>query len=224
MGEAKAKKERVEMQQPPGRWIWISYGLLLSYALVAIEGGRVIWLHPWQSALALERPRKLEPDAFLRIWSGQLHLCGIYGFEILLAVSRGWCAMSPGWTVSELIAHHLPYCMAVAFAFLCGHAERWSSPMAMVLLTPLNEGLFIATGLGAPAGLQKIRRLFGFFAILSLFTCELWNMVTKTYQHYQIGQEALTLFLSDQIVWFGIYYHADLLRMYIKRWGRKRSL
>merc|ERR1712113_760703 len=106
--------------------------------------------------------------------------------------------------------------------FWGGHAERWTAPMTLVLLTPANEGMFIAQSLGAPDWLAKVRRLFGFCAIFLLFCCETWVLIRNTVWHWQIGQAALWSACVDQVTWGGSYYHLMLLRMYIRRWKKTR--
>merc|ERR1719428_809686 len=95
--------------------------------------------------------------------------------------------MSPGWTQFELLIHHVPYIAADCLAFQGGHAVRWTAPMAMVSLTPLNEGLFIACSLGFPACLQKLRRLYGFAGILALWCCEVYVYFRNQAHHWQAG-------------------------------------
>lgn len=217
---AQKKPARVELPPPPHVAItWIVFGL---YVAVAIEGGVLCWKYPWHSAFSVE---DFFPGAstFEAVKAAQMHICGIYLIESLLAIGPGWCAMSPGWTLFELLVHHVPYVSAVAVAF-CGPVERWTAPMAVVMLTPANEGMFIAQCLGAPAGLAKFRRLFGFSVVSLLFIVETWTIFRNLGIHWKIGGPAAIDAVLDQIAWGGIYYHALLLRLYIKRWMRTRSL
>eukprot|EP00928_Gymnodinium_smaydae_P082181 TRINITY_DN6557_c0_g1_i1.p1 TRINITY_DN6557_c0_g1~~TRINITY_DN6557_c0_g1_i1.p1 ORF type:complete len:259 (+),score=61.37 TRINITY_DN6557_c0_g1_i1:202-978(+) len=213
-------RKRVELPQPPSAWI--SWALLLCYMFVAIEGAYVICNHPWLTELSLDD--EIDSEAFRRVRTAQLHLCGIYIVEILLAVIPGWCAMSPGWTCFELLVHHGPYVAALCVALFGGHARRWTAPMAMVLLTPANEGMFIAVALGAPNWLCKVRRLFGFTGVTLLFLTETLVLARNQIANWQLGSAALSRALADQIVWGGIYYHALLLRLYIRRWMKTRTL
>eukprot|EP00443_Scrippsiella_acuminata_P024029 CAMPEP_0115364644 /NCGR_PEP_ID=MMETSP0270-20121206/103875_1 /TAXON_ID=71861 /ORGANISM="Scrippsiella trochoidea, Strain CCMP3099" /LENGTH=224 /DNA_ID=CAMNT_0002787349 /DNA_START=44 /DNA_END=719 /DNA_ORIENTATION=+ len=152
MAQPKTRHDRVELPPPP--YAWISWLVLLSYIACAVEGAIVFCTYPWHLALSLQN-FDAGPSVFADVKSGQFHLCCIYIIELLMAFGPGWCAMSPGWTRFELLVHHAPYVSAVCLAFFGGHAERWTAPMTLVLLTPANEGMFIAQSLGAPDWLAK---------------------------------------------------------------------
>eukprot|EP00434_Breviolum_minutum_P044356 symbB.v1.2.039607.t2/scaffold6679.1/size16227/3 len=81
--------------------------------------------------------------------------------------------MSPGWTCSELIAHHVPYTFTVMLCFALNQQYKWTLPLMVVLLTPLNEGLFIINSLGAPGWVSKVRRFYGFLVIVFLILSEI---------------------------------------------------
>lgn len=202
---------RVELQPPSHAWI--SWAVFLAYLAVFVEG-LVLNLFAGADAAGL----------MARVASAQFHLCTIYVLETVMAIGPGWCAMSPGWTCSELLQHHVPYTAATALAFTGGHAERWTSPMMVVLLTALNEALFIANGLGGPGWLAKARRLFGFGVVAALLCTETATLMRNTARHVALGSDGVWPAAVDQLVWGGIYYHALLLRMYIRRWTKKRTL
>jgi hypothetical protein len=216
-----ASKTREELQAPP--YTWISWLVLLSYALATLEGVWVFVNYPWSQALF---DMKVDALTIERVKRAQIHLCCIYFFEVLLAVGPKWCAMSPGWTQGELLIHHALYIAADVLCFVGGHETRWTAPMAMVSLTPLNEGLFIACSLGFPAWLQKFRRLYGFAGILALWLCETYIFFGNQFMHWRGGWSATSAFnsLVDQCVLGGIYYHALLLHLYIRRWRKTRTL
>mmetsp|Transcript_66317 Transcript_66317/g.194491 ORF Transcript_66317/g.194491 Transcript_66317/m.194491 type:complete len:215 (+) Transcript_66317:77-721(+) len=205
--------DRVELVAPPH--VWISWGVLLSYAVVFVEGVTLSSLH-WISS---DASAELE-----RVGRAQFHLCAVYMLEAVLAVGPGWCAMSPGWTCSELLMHHVPYAMATALAFFGGHAHRWIAPMLVVLLTPLNEGLFIVHGLGAPEWTSQFRRLFGFCIVAILLLVETAQFFRNSAMNWERGSAGLPDFLIDNLVWGGIYYHALLLKLYLRRWKKTGSL
>jgi len=207
---------------PPPPFKWISCVVLLCYVLVAIEGSVVVYKHPWRADLSVGSVADVE--GFDRVRTAQFHLCLIYAVELAMALGPCWCAMSPGWTQFDLLIHHAPYVGAVSLCFFGGHAQRWTAPMVMVLLTPSNEGMFIATALGAPDWINKFRRVFGFCGITALWCTESWIMLRNHIVHYQIGRDAMWPTLIDQICWGGIYYHFLLLRMYIRRWKKTRTL
>jgi len=215
------KKQRVELAAPPHPAI--SWVILVLYAIVAIEGATLVARYPWQTAFSIQNFYAGD-DIFTATKSAQTHLCGIYVLESLLALGPGWCAMSPGWTLFDLLIHHVPYVCAVSIAFSGAHAERWTAPMAVVMLTPANEGMFIAAQLGAPDGLQKFRRLFGFTGVSLLWFCETLTLFRNLAIHYSVGRPAIISALLDQIAWGGIYYHALLLHLYIRRWKKTRTL
>jgi len=219
--EPKKKPPRVELAAPPHPII--SWGILCLYAVVAIEGAMLCLGYPWQTAFSVEE-YFAGADTFASVKAAQTHLCGIYVLESLLALGPGWCAMSPGWTLFELLIHHVPYVGAVLIAFSGSHAERWTAPMAVVMLTPANEGMFIAAQLGAPDWVAKFRRLFGFTGISLLWMCETWTLFRNLAIHWRNGWPAAISAVLDQIAWGGIYYHALLLRLYIRRWKKTRSL
>merc|ERR1719424_1298042 len=102
--------------------------------------------------------------------------------------------------------------------------HRWTSAMVCVLLTPANEGLFIAAGLGAPECTAKLRRLIGFVGICLLCAVECWTLLRNEILHYQKGSESIGYMLADAIPLGGIWYHMLLIRMYLKRWSKTRSL
>lgn len=210
------------MELPPPPHVWISWAVLFLYTAVAIEGAIVFYNYPWLTAISIEN-YSAGPVAFASVQSGQIHLCCVYLIETLLAVGPGWCAMSPGWTQFELFIHHVPYVAAVALAFFGGHAERWTAPMTMVLMTPLNEGMFIAQSLGAPEWIAKLRRAFGFGAICLLWLCETWTFQRNLVIHYYIGWSAMPNVLADAVSLGGIYYHLVLLRLYVRRWMKTRN-
>mmetsp|Transcript_14482 Transcript_14482/g.36643 ORF Transcript_14482/g.36643 Transcript_14482/m.36643 type:complete len:222 (-) Transcript_14482:82-747(-) len=221
MAQPKTRHDRVELPPPP--YAWISWLVLLSYIACAVEGAIVFCTYPWHLALSLQN-FDAGPSVFADVKSGQFHLCCIYIIELLMAFGPGWCAMSPGWTRFELLVHHAPYVSAVCLAFFGGHAERWTAPMTLVLLTPANEGMFIAQSLGAPDWLAKVRRLFGFCAICLLWACETWVLLRNSVSHWQMGRDSLPSAMADQVTWGGSYYHLMLLRMYVKRWKKTRTL
>lgn len=215
-----AGNTRIELIPPPHSWI--SWTILVAYFLVAFEGVFVLAAHPFMRDLSFSMA--VDTVAFARVQSGMMHLCGIYVVESLMAVGLGWCAMSPGWTKFDLLVHHVPYVAANALAFLGGHAYRWTAPMAVVMITPLNEALFIAMALGAPDWVAKYRRLFGFIGITLLFSIETWVQLRNHIVHLHMGQEGLQFLIVDQVAWGGIVYHALLLRMYVRRWKKTRCL
>merc|ERR1719203_1537529 len=100
----------------------------------------------------------------------------------------------------ELVQHHVPYSMATGIAFFFHHAERWSAPMYIVLLTALNEALFVAGSLGWPAWLAKVRRLFGFSIILLLLCCESTTYLRAMLTHWSLGRAGVWNAALDQIV------------------------
>merc|ERR1719253_203422 len=99
-----AKEGRKELPPPPH--VVITWCVLFAYIVVGLEGAFVAAKHPWRSDLSLAMEKTAEDEA--RVCTGQAHICLIYIFEILLACGPGWCAMSPGWTRSDLLIHHLP--------------------------------------------------------------------------------------------------------------------
>lgn len=222
-GSKVAKKDRQELPPPP--LAWISWAVLFAYVSVGIEGAVAICRFPWHTAVSVEHFYPGD-EAFLAVQSGQLHLCLVYAFEALMALGPGYCAMSPGWTKFELFVHHVPYIAAVGLAYFCGHSSRWTAPLCCVLLTPANEGLFIAQSLGAPDWLAKARRLYGFMGISILFSCETMTVFRNMFLHHQAGWTSMSIknCLIDQICWGGISYHFMLLQLYIKRWRKTRSL
>mmetsp|Transcript_46082 Transcript_46082/g.121751 ORF Transcript_46082/g.121751 Transcript_46082/m.121751 type:complete len:212 (-) Transcript_46082:81-716(-) len=205
-----SKGDRIELVAPPHAWI--SWGVLISYAVVFAEGVVL-------NVLFLGDGATLE-----RVGHAQLQLCGIYLLESAMAVALGWCAMSPGWTCSELLQHHVPYVLATALCFFGGHAHRWLPPLLVVLLTPLNEGLFIVHALGAPDWVSRLRRAFGFSIVASLLLVETITFFRNSGQNWERGNAGLKDFLVDNLVWGGIYYHALLLKLYIRRWRKTGSL
>jgi len=210
------------VELPPPPYTWISLGIFSCYMMSALEGAFVLARHPWLADLSMSMAK--DDATFDRVTAAQCHLCCIYLVEAALAIGPGWCAMSPGWTLFDLLIHHVPYIGAVLLAFFGGHAHRWTPPMAVVLMTPANEGMFIATALGAPECISKIRRLFGFVGITLLWTIECWTLGRNLLLHWGSGQEASHLALVDLIALGGIWYHALLIRMYIKRWRKTRRL
>ncbi|CAE7703325.1 unnamed protein product [Symbiodinium sp. KB8] len=137
------KQGRVELQPPSHTWI--SWCILLAYLAVFVEG------------VALLANDHYGPEILPRVSAAQFHLCSIYVLEVAIALGPGWCAMSPGWTSGELIAHHVPYTFTVMLCFALNQQHKWTLPLVVVLLTPLNEGLFIANSLGAPGWVAKAR-------------------------------------------------------------------
>mmetsp|Transcript_135670 Transcript_135670/g.377888 ORF Transcript_135670/g.377888 Transcript_135670/m.377888 type:complete len:211 (-) Transcript_135670:163-795(-) len=207
----KSKEDRVELKPPP--CTWISWGILLAYIAVFVEGLVLNVLHRTNGAIDMA-------GLGLAIFN----LCSIYVIESVMAVGPGWCAMSPGWTCTELLQHHVPFVLAQALCFFGGHAVRWSGPMYLVILTALNEALFIVTSLGGPDWLPRLRRLFGFCIVFALMCSECRAMAMAMAVHWLRGREAVGNAAADAVVSAAIYYHANLVRFYIKRWRKTRAL
>ncbi|CAE7373165.1 unnamed protein product [Symbiodinium natans] len=202
------KQGRVELQPPSHAWI--SWCILFAYLAVFFEG------------VALLVNDHYGPEILPRVSAAQFHLCSIYVLEVAIALGPGWCAMSPGWTSGELIAHHVPYTFTVMLCFALNQQHKWTLPLVVVLLTPLNEGLFIANSLGAPGWVAKVRRLYGFSVIVLLIGSEIRTWMKVMQQHW--ADSALLMLLLDQLVLPAIYYHFKLLCMYVRRWRKTRSL
>ena len=104
--------------------------------------------------------------------------------------------------------------------------------MATSLLTAANEALLIVEALEAPAWVGKARRLYGFSIILTLFLVEfgcysaaLLRAVAAVQQpSFRLSQTFVCGVLGDAIVLGAVYYHGDLLRMYVRRWIRKKTI
>eukprot|EP00931_Biecheleriopsis_adriatica_P117989 TRINITY_DN93459_c0_g1_i1.p1 TRINITY_DN93459_c0_g1~~TRINITY_DN93459_c0_g1_i1.p1 ORF type:complete len:256 (+),score=52.57 TRINITY_DN93459_c0_g1_i1:107-769(+) len=209
MSGSKGKSGRIELQPPSHGWI--SWCILFAYLSVFIEGAMLMTSADFGSM-----------ESISRLGTAQFHLCSIYVLEVAIALGPGWCAMSPGWTSAELMAHHVPYTFVVMVCFALNQQRRWMLPLTVVLLTSLNEGLFIVNSLGSPGWVAKARRAFGFSIIVALITTEVitwWKMVR---QHW--ADNSMFLLLLDQLVFPAIFYHFNLICMYIKRWKRTRSL
>lgn len=227
---APARSSRaVRVELPPPPYPVLSWAVLVAYTIVAVEGAHLACSYPWSTSLSWDTD--VDPAVLNRAWHGQLHLCCIYVFETAMVFTVGWCAMSPGWTRNDIFVHHVPYVLALVMVWCEGALYRWLAPVVVVLLTPANEGMFVAVALGAPKELDKFRRLFGFFCVLILFIVESWTLARNTLLHYQLGPYATTPSGSalknavlDQLCWGGICYHALLLRMYVRRWKKTRCL
>ncbi|CAK9082689.1 unnamed protein product [Durusdinium trenchii] len=174
------KKGRVELQPPSHTWI--SWGVLFAYLAVFVEGVALL-------------AGNHGPEILPRLGAAQFHLCSIYVLEVAIALGPGWCAMSPGWTCGELIAHHVPYTFTVMLCFALNQQHKWILPLVVVLLTPLNEGLFIINSLGAPGWVSKVRRFYGFLIIAEssepaqVHGIVIWTMVIfplKSWSHFSV--------------------------------------
>ncbi|CAE7877797.1 unnamed protein product [Symbiodinium necroappetens] len=165
------KQGRVELQPPSHTWI--SWCILLAYLAVFVEG------------VALLANDHYGPEILPRVSAAQFHLCSIYVLEVAIALGPGWCAMSPGWTSGELIAHHVPYTFTVMLCFALNQQHKWTLPLVVVLLTPLNEGLFIANSLGAPGTQRAVRRAYGFSVIVLLIATEIRTWIKVMQQHWE---------------------------------------
>jgi len=202
---------RVELEPPSHSWI--SWCILLAYLAVFAEG------------VALFCRSDYSDDFFTRMGYAQFHLCTIYVLEVAMALGPGWCAMSPGWTCGELMAHHVPYTIAIILCFGLGQQIKWALVLQVVLLTPLNEGLFIVNSLGAPGWVSKVRRVFGFGVIVALMIAEIIAWGRSLRIRLSIGtQHEMTLVFVELIVLPAVYYHFNLICMYVKRWRKTRSL
>eukprot|EP00933_Yihiella_yeosuensis_P038073 TRINITY_DN32037_c0_g1_i1.p1 TRINITY_DN32037_c0_g1~~TRINITY_DN32037_c0_g1_i1.p1 ORF type:complete len:241 (+),score=30.18 TRINITY_DN32037_c0_g1_i1:41-724(+) len=207
------KPGRVELKPPshPG----ISWFVLLAYLYVFVEG----------VALCLWTEEGLSNAFVERVTTAQFHLCSIYVLEVVIALGPGWCAMSPGWTLGELIAHHGPYVVCVSICFWLNQQRRpWILPLQVVLLTPLNEALFIVQSLGAPGWVAKARRAFGFSIIIALMISEIVAWARSVSDHWAMGRDGIIWGILDQLATPAIYYHFNLLCMYVKRWRKTGTL
>mmetsp|Transcript_12237 Transcript_12237/g.23761 ORF Transcript_12237/g.23761 Transcript_12237/m.23761 type:complete len:212 (+) Transcript_12237:50-685(+) len=206
------KKVRVELQPPV--YVWMSWTVLICYTIVFLSGVGVSY-----SAF---RDGFIDRSVMCPL---QMFLCSVYMVEIGLAVGFGMCAMSPGWTCSELLQHHLPYVLATLLAISRGHEVRWLWPMRVSLLTALNEALFIVNCLGAPQVVNKVRRTFGFCIVTALLCSESRAYLEAMVSHWGQGRNfSWEAVLVDNLAWGGIFYHVMLLKFYYKRWCRTKEL
>ena len=156
------------------------------------------------------------------------HLSFVYTLELLLAAC-GICAMAGGWVCSELVLHHLPYAVAVTWCCACAaHAERWAPALAISLLTSANEGMLIAERMSPT--LAQARRVYGFCVISALALAEMRCYCAAMVASFTAPADYFlsALWWADtaggSLALGAIWYHAQLLRMYVRRWAKKRSL
>lgn len=190
--------------QPPLRSLcWL---ILLAYVTIFVAGVRVAWLAiTFGGVHAHWRPLRLSLHA----------LCTVYTVELVLSLV-GYCAMSGGWTVRELCIHHGFFTLAVIWTLNGDAADRWSPALAVSLLTAANEASLVAHVLGAPDRIAALRRLYGFSIIAALCATEAWC--------YADAITAAPRLVSTHVPLFAILYHLHLLRMYVRRWARTRTL
>ena len=139
----------------------------------------------------------------------------VYTVELILSLV-GYCAMSGGWTVRELFVHHGFFTLAVIWTLNGDAADRWAPALAVSLLTAANEASLVAHVLGAPDRIAALRRLYGFSIIAALCATEAWC--------YADAITAAPHLVSTHVPLFAILYHLHLLRMYVRRWARTRTL
>ena len=190
--------------QPPLRWLcWL---ILIAYIAIYFAGLRVAWLAISVGGVhAHWRPLRLSLHA----------LCTVYTVELILSLV-GYCAMSGGWTVRELFIHHGFFTLAVIWTLNGDAADRWAPALAVSLLTAANEASLVAHVLGAPDRIAALRRLYGFSIIAALCATEAWC--------YADAITAAPRLVSTHVPLFAILYHLHLLRMYVRRWARTRTL
>ena len=158
------------------------------------------------------------------------HLCGIYTIELLLAACCRWCVMAGGWTLSEIGTHHGLYVVAVLLNLQMPAATAtWADALIVSLLTAANEAGLVLVASGAPKWFASCRRLYGFSIVLLLLFAELRCYVRAMRLLLAGGSSSwATLLLhrrAEMVVTnlplLAVCYHADLLRIYCKRWSRQ---
>ena len=142
-------------------------------------------------------------------------LCAVYMVELILSLV-GYCAMSGGWTVRELFIHHGLFTVAVIWTLNGDAADRFAPALAVSLLTAANEASLVAHVLGTPDRVAPLRRLYGFSVITALCAAEV--------SAYADGITAAPHLVSTHLTLLAILYHLHLLRMYVRRWARTRTL
>ena len=215
---------------------WLSLCVLSAYFFVFAEA--IVVISGPVSTLTMTLTLTLdqaERDFLIRVVH---HLSAVYLLELALAAFAGVCTMAGGWTRLELLLHHGPYIVAVMMVIHApgqydpNRVEHWWPAMATSLLTAANEALLIVEALEAPAWVGKARRLYGFSIILSLFLVEfgcytasvLRAVAVVQHASFHLSQKFVYGVLGDAIVLGAIYYHGDLLRMYVRRWMRKKTI
>mmetsp|Transcript_91842 Transcript_91842/g.163467 ORF Transcript_91842/g.163467 Transcript_91842/m.163467 type:complete len:211 (-) Transcript_91842:173-805(-) len=210
MASAKPRLDREELAPPPYLWIsWLDLAMYLGVFAEAIILTVRLLLFPAHDDRAI-------------VFGALQHLIIVYIFEVVLALSLGWCAMSPGWTLKELAEHHVPFIVGVSFLFLYGRPEAWQPAMRVVLFTALNEALFIAKGLGAPEWMSTVRRRFAFGIVALLLLVETGCLLRASVEFAAAG-EVLEVLIA-QLVWAAVAYHVILLRMYIRRFRKHGTI
>ena len=130
------------------------------------------------------------------------------------------------WTVGELLFHHMPFAVTVFLAFWLLEDDQlsyWIRPLAISLLTALNEASLIGVSLGAPKWVVKARRLYGFGIVLFLAFAELVGIVQATWAAVLQGKASPPLLLITALVTCAFGYHIDLLARYISSWRKPKS-
>eukprot|EP00929_Paragymnodinium_shiwhaense_P107049 TRINITY_DN7301_c0_g1_i1.p1 TRINITY_DN7301_c0_g1~~TRINITY_DN7301_c0_g1_i1.p1 ORF type:complete len:723 (+),score=140.47 TRINITY_DN7301_c0_g1_i1:151-2319(+) len=200
------KKDKETSELPPPSQKVVSWAIMTAYFSVMAEA---IWV--------LSQPYSPE-------WTLQCgyHLCTIYVVEVIMATVFGVCAMK-GWKVADVLVHHVPYCLAMVTGLATGCWVDWTWSMRVSYLTAANEGLLVAVALGAPEWLGKLRRLYGFTIVMSLFLVETGNYLSNMARHWQRG-DSIFQALPEQCVLGAVYYHWLLMMAYIKRWKKCKRI
>jgi hypothetical protein len=174
----------------------------------------------WTIAFITDEARRTE---HLKRVTSQMSL--IYATESFAALKLGWCAMD-GWTCMDVLIHHVPSIVAIFLGVALNLPGQWWLVAWIGCLTSLNEGLFIVISLGAQGWVAKGRRLYGFTIVTMLMLAESYSYIIQMMKYFQAGilGESFYFALATQPALGAIYYHADLSRLYIRRWKRTRTL
>ena len=203
------------LQRPP--FVSLSVLVFAAYSAIFVEA----------LACAADNVAGVQPNE--QLLQTLHHLCAIYAFEILLAALCGWCVMAGGWTLSEIAIHHGLYVLAVMLNLqIPGATVAWADALVVSLLTAANEAALVLVASGAPKWFASCRRLYGFSIVLLLLLAELRCYVRAVHDLLASSESLSALLfgrspevLATNMPLLAICYHADLLRIYCKRWIRQ---